>query len=161
MFLLIQTLFFLQLFLALKPNTVVNYLQLLTVYFKTYQEEDHESFNSLGAPFNFMVSGINPVRTTVVSGGRGWFNPPPFNSSNNWYVEYCICTYATINFFLKRPQNLTFFPRCQNQNINFEYFPKIPSEKNSSCPFLIPTIHMRKYLLHRGSQRIPGGPKNL
>ena len=55
---------------------------------------------------------INPLRTTLFfgtarNGGMGGgFHPPPFDSSESWYVEYSICTYATIKFFWKNFQYL-------------------------------------------------------
>ena len=36
----------------------------------------------------------------------GGFHPPPFDSSEYWYVEYSICTHATIKFFWKKFQFL-------------------------------------------------------
>ena len=42
---------------------------------------------------------------------------------------------------LKRPQNLTFFINVKTKIFNFQYFPKSPSEMNSThpfCPILIP-----------------------
>ena len=39
-----------------------------------------------------------PFFGTARTGGGGVDStlPPPFDSSENWYVEYSICTYATI-----------------------------------------------------------------
>ena len=31
--------------------------------------------------------------------GGGGDSIPPFDSFENWYIEYFICTYATIDFF--------------------------------------------------------------
>ena len=49
------------------------------------------------------ISNFNPLRTTLFSvpqgPGGGWIPPPPFDSSENWWVEYSICTYTTIKFF--------------------------------------------------------------
>ena len=65
--------------------------------------------------FPYMQGRINPLRTGIArtGGGGGGFHPYPFDSSEIWYVEYSICTYATIKFFLNkflvlkgsRPQN--------------------------------------------------------
>ena len=46
---------------------------------------------------------LNPLRTTLFSvpqgPGGGWVDSNlPFDSSENWWVEYSICTYATIEF---------------------------------------------------------------
>ena len=46
---------------------------------------------------------FNPLRTTLFSVPQGP-TPPPFDSSENLYVEYSICTYTTIKFCLKNFQ---------------------------------------------------------
>ena len=77
------------------------------------------AFNPLWAPFN--------------AGGGGFH--PPFGNSENWYVEYSICTYATIRFFRRKKIQFWPFSDVKTKIFIFEYFPKIPSEMNYH-PFL-------------------------
>ena len=109
------------------------------------------------------LSGPRFFRYRKDRGGRGGFQPP-FDSSENWQVEYCICTYATKKISvlrvlgLKKASKFDLFQKCQKTKIFiFEYFSKIPSEMNSNDPFypiLIPnTPHVKKntsYCLYGG-----------
>ena len=46
---------------------------------------------------HLILSGPRFFRYRKDRGGGGFH--PPFDSSENWWVEYSICTYATIKFF--------------------------------------------------------------
>ena len=61
--------------------------------------------------------------------------PRFFRYRKNWYVEYSICIYATIWFFLKKfsvlrvlglkkASKFDLFQKCQNQNLHFWIFSK-------------------------------------
>ena len=66
---------------------------------------------------------VNPLRTT-------FFSVPPFDSSENWCVKYCICTYATVKcsvlrmLGLKKASIIDLFQKCKDQNFNFLIFSK-------------------------------------
>ena len=47
------------------------------------------------------LKGSFSVPQGLGEGGMDSTLPPPFDSSENWYVEYSICTYATIKFVRK------------------------------------------------------------
>ena len=68
----------------------------------------------------------------------GGFQPPPFNSTENWQEEYSIRENNTINIFW--PQNSK---NVKTKNLIFEYFPKNSFRNELHTPFLpYFTLHM-------------------
>ena len=91
--------------------------------------------------------------------GGGVFHPP-FDSSKNWWVEYSICTYATIKFFwnffsvlkvlgLKNASKFDLLQKCQNQNLQFWIFSKKSFRNELLSPFLHPYTSCEKFSVIR------------
>ena len=79
--------------------------------------------NSIGVKCPLTLSGPRFFRYRKDPGGGGIQTPPPFDSSENWQVEYS--TYATIKFSvlrvlgLKKAAKFDLFKNVKNQNLHF------------------------------------------
>ena len=84
---------------------------------------------------NLTLPGPRFFRYRKARGGGGcWILPPSLDSSENWYVEYSICTYAPLNFVE-----------------NFFSFEVARPEKGLKILNFV----------HFVCRVVPGGPKNL